>query len=101
MKNIIVFYASYGGGHLSAANSIKQHIETNYPEYKIKTWEIWEVNWHRRQNDKVWQIHFQEREERTREKQWSKRIMDKNYSKLIQNVNPKIRETKQALSRKR
>lgn len=31
-KKVIVFYASYGGGHLSAARSIKEYIENNYPE---------------------------------------------------------------------
>lgn len=36
MKKILIFYASYGGGHLSAANSIKQCIEENYSEYEIK-----------------------------------------------------------------
>lgn len=30
MKNILIFYASYGGGHLSAAKSIKEYIDTNY-----------------------------------------------------------------------
>ena len=30
MKKIIVFYASYGGGHLSAAKSIKNYIDKNY-----------------------------------------------------------------------
>lgn len=32
VKKVIVFYASYGGGHLSAARSIKEYIENNYPE---------------------------------------------------------------------
>lgn len=36
MKKILIFYASFGGGHLSAANSIKQYIETNYKDYEIK-----------------------------------------------------------------
>ena len=31
-KRILIFYASYGGGHLSAANSIKDYIENNFPE---------------------------------------------------------------------
>jgi len=31
VKKVIVFYASYGGGHLSAARSIKEYIEHNYP----------------------------------------------------------------------
>ena len=31
MKKVIVFYASYGGGHLSAAKSILQCIEKNFP----------------------------------------------------------------------
>ena len=31
MKKVLIFYASYGGGHLSAAKSIKKHIEENYP----------------------------------------------------------------------
>ena len=30
MKKILIFYAAYGGGHLSAAKSIKECIETNY-----------------------------------------------------------------------
>lgn len=36
MKKVLIFYASYGGGHLSAANSIKQCIEQNYKEYEVK-----------------------------------------------------------------
>ena len=33
--NIIIFYATYGGGHLSAAKSIKEYIDENYgAEYK-------------------------------------------------------------------
>jgi len=31
IKKVIVFYASYGGGHLSAARSIHEFIESNYP----------------------------------------------------------------------
>lgn len=30
MKKVLIFYASYGGGHLSAAKSIKQYIDNNY-----------------------------------------------------------------------
>ena len=30
MKEVLIFYASYGGGHLSAARSVKEYIETNY-----------------------------------------------------------------------
>ena len=30
MKKILIFYASYGGGHLSAAKSIKEYIDQNY-----------------------------------------------------------------------
>lgn len=36
MKKILIFYASYGGGHLSAANSLKQYIESNYEDYEVK-----------------------------------------------------------------
>lgn len=36
MKNVIIFYASYGGGHLSAAKSIKQHIEANYQDIHLE-----------------------------------------------------------------
>lgn len=32
MKKILIFYASYGGGHLSAANSIKQFIDDNFSD---------------------------------------------------------------------
>lgn len=35
MKKILIFYASYGGGHLSAARSIKEYLENNYPDYEI------------------------------------------------------------------
>jgi len=30
MKKILIFYASYGGGHLSAAKSVKKYIDENY-----------------------------------------------------------------------
>ena len=36
MKKILVFYGSYGGGHLSAARSIKEYIETNYTNVEVK-----------------------------------------------------------------
>ena len=36
MRKVIIFYASYGGGHLSAARSIKENIETNYKDVDIK-----------------------------------------------------------------
>lgn len=29
---ILIFYAAYGGGHLSAANSIKQYLDENYKD---------------------------------------------------------------------
>lgn len=35
MNKIIIFYGSYGGGHLSAARSIKEYIEVNYPNIEI------------------------------------------------------------------
>lgn len=35
-KKILILYAAYGGGHLSAANSIKQCIDEYYPEYKAE-----------------------------------------------------------------
>lgn len=34
MKKVLIFYASFGGGHLSAANSIKQCIDENFPDFK-------------------------------------------------------------------
>lgn len=34
MKKILIFYASFGGGHLSAANSIKQCIDENFKGYE-------------------------------------------------------------------
>ena len=33
---ILIFYASYGGGHLNAAKSIKECIDTNYPNYETE-----------------------------------------------------------------
>ena len=36
IKKVIIFYASYGGGHLSAARSIKENMETNYEDIDVK-----------------------------------------------------------------
>lgn len=36
MKKILIFYGSYGGGHLSAARSIKEHFEANYENCEIQ-----------------------------------------------------------------
>ena len=36
MKKIMIFYASYGGGHLSAARTIKEYIETNYTDIEMQ-----------------------------------------------------------------
>ena len=35
MKKIIIFYASFGGGHLSAAKSIENYIQNNFPENEV------------------------------------------------------------------
>lgn len=35
MNKILIFYGSYGGGHLSAARSIKDYIENNFPDSEI------------------------------------------------------------------
>ena len=35
MKNILIFYASYGGGHLNAAKSIYEYINTHYGKNHI------------------------------------------------------------------
>ena len=32
MKKILILYASYGGGHLSAAKSIQTYLENHHPE---------------------------------------------------------------------
>lgn len=34
-RNILIFYGSYGGGHLSAAKSIKAHIEKTYSDCNV------------------------------------------------------------------
>lgn len=36
MKKIIVFYASYGGGHLSAAKSIESYLKKNYTDLDVE-----------------------------------------------------------------
>ncbi len=36
MKKIMIFYGSYGGGHLSAARSIREYIEENYKDVQIQ-----------------------------------------------------------------
>lgn len=35
MKKVLIFYGSYGGGHLSAARSIKEYIHLNYPDINV------------------------------------------------------------------
>ena len=35
MKKILIFYGSYGGGHLSAAKSIRNYLEEKYPDIKV------------------------------------------------------------------
>ncbi len=35
MKKILIFYAAYGGGHLSAARSIKEYLEDNYKDVEV------------------------------------------------------------------
>ena len=36
MKKVLIFYATYGGGHLSAAKSIKQYIDENYSDVQTE-----------------------------------------------------------------
>ncbi len=36
MKKILIFYGSYGGGHLSAAKSIKEYIVSNYNDVQVE-----------------------------------------------------------------
>ncbi|MBR3249944.1 MAG: glycosyltransferase [Clostridia bacterium] len=36
MKKVLIFYAAYGGGHLSAAKSIQAHIDANYPDIETE-----------------------------------------------------------------
>ena len=36
MKKVLIFYATYGGGHLSAAKSIKQYLEEHYTNLQIE-----------------------------------------------------------------
>lgn len=35
MKNILILYAAYGGGHLNAATAIKDYIEKNYEDVNV------------------------------------------------------------------
>ena len=32
MKKVLIFYAAYGGGHLSAAKSIQKYITENFTD---------------------------------------------------------------------
>ena len=36
MKKVLIFYASYGGGHLNAAKSINDYIISNYPNNDVE-----------------------------------------------------------------
>ena len=36
MKKVLIFYGSYGGGHLAAAKSIKKYLEENYPDIQLE-----------------------------------------------------------------
>ena len=35
MKKILIFYGSYGGGHIAAARNIKEYFENSYDDYEI------------------------------------------------------------------
>lgn len=37
MKKILIFYGTYGGGHIAAAKSIKNYINENYPEIETNS----------------------------------------------------------------
>ena len=37
MKKVLILYAQYGGGHLSAAKSIQNYINTNYQNIQVET----------------------------------------------------------------
>ena len=36
MKKIMIFYGSYGGGHISAAKAVKEYIENNYKDIELQ-----------------------------------------------------------------
>ena len=36
MKKVLIFYGSYGGGHLAAAKSIKEYLSNNYNDVEIE-----------------------------------------------------------------
>ena len=36
MKKVLIFYGSYGGGHLSAAKSISSYLKNNFPDVHIE-----------------------------------------------------------------
>ena len=36
MKKVLIFYGSYGGGHLSAAKSIENHLKNHYNDIEVK-----------------------------------------------------------------
>ena len=36
MKKVLIFYGSFGGGHLSAARNIKEYIDTHYPDTETR-----------------------------------------------------------------
>ena len=36
VKKILIFYAAYGGGHLSAAKSIQTYIDKNYTDVETE-----------------------------------------------------------------
>ena len=68
MKKILIFYASYGGGHLSAAKSIENVINTNYKDTQTKLIDCMKyVNKHHKKEFlhiflqdqiKLWQLSF-------------------------------------------
>lgn len=40
--NILIFYASYGGGHLSTANALKEALEKNYENMEVEVFDCME-----------------------------------------------------------
>ena len=37
MKKVLIFYATYGGGHLSAAKSVQKYLDEKYPNVETET----------------------------------------------------------------
>lgn len=105
MKKVLIFYGSYGGGHLAAAKSIKEYLLTNYTDVEIEMIDC--VEYINKALNKIstkaykdmakhapwiWKKVYEDSESGSLSKisELSNKLMSKKLNTLLQNFNPDL-----------